>query len=185
MDIVIGMGAGHRSRNFIAAGAVAAGIALAPATVAAGAGSAPPIHAIGAENEYGNVIAQIGGNQVSVTSILDNPNTDPHTFESSPQVAQQVSGAQLIIQNGVGYDGFMNKIESASPSSNRKVIVVQNLLGLPDNTPNPHLWYRPATMPLVASAVATALSALDPSHAAYFQANEHAFVASLHPWLRA
>ena len=75
------------------------------------------------------------------SSILNNPNTDPHTFEASTSVASEVSAATLILQNGVGYDTFMNKIESASPNPKRKVIVLQNLLGLPDSTPNPHLWY--------------------------------------------
>ena len=65
----------------------------------------------------------------------------------------------------------MNKIEAASPSSTRKVIDVQTLLGLPNSTPNPHLWYKPTTMPAVAKALVGDLSALEPSHAAYFQAN--------------
>ena len=143
------------------------------------------INAIGAENEYANVLGQIGGRYVHVSSILNNPNTDPHTFESSPSVAAEVSAAQLIVQNGVGYDTFMNKIESASPNSSRKVIVVQNLLGLPDRTPNPHLWYDPKTMPAVAKAMAADLAALQPAHAAYFQANLRRFDASLTPWLNA
>jgi zinc/manganese transport system substrate-binding protein len=143
------------------------------------------INAIGAENEYANVLGQIGGRYVHVSSILNNPNTDPHTFESSPSVAQEVSAAQLIVQNGVGYDTFMNKIESASPNSHRKVIVAQNVLGLPTNTPNPHLWYDPKTMPAVAKALASDLSALDPAHASTFYANEAKFVASLQPWLNA
>ena len=86
-------------------------------------------------------------------------------------MAQEVSAAQLIVQNGVGYDAFMNKIESASPNPKRKVIVVQHVLGLPDSTPNPHLWYDPTTMPAVAKAMAADLSALQPAHTAYFQAN--------------
>ena len=89
------------------------------------------------------MISQIGGKYVSVTAIMSNPNTDPHTFEASPSVAEEVSAAKLVVQNGVGYDTFMNKIESASPNSSRKVIDVQTLLGLPDSTPNPHLWYKP------------------------------------------
>ena len=95
------------------------------------------------------MLSQIGGKYVHVSSILNNPNTDPHTFEASPQRGSEVSTAQLIVQNGVGYDTFMNKIESASPNPKRKVIIVQNLLGLPDDTPNPHLWYSPKTMPAV------------------------------------
>jgi zinc/manganese transport system substrate-binding protein len=139
------------------------------------------ISAIGAENEYANVLGQIGGRYVHVSSILNNPNTDPHTFESSPSVAQQVSSAQLIVQNGVGYDTFMNKIESASPNPKRKLIVVQNVLGLPTDTPNPHLWYAPRTMPAVAKVMATDLTALQPSHAAYFRDNLAKFIASLAP----
>jgi zinc/manganese transport system substrate-binding protein len=151
----------------------------------AAAGSPAVINAIGAENEYANVLSQIGGKYVHVSSILNNPNTDPHTFEASPSVAQEVSGAELIVQNGVGYDDFMNNIEAASPSPSRKVIVVQHLLGLPTDTPNPHLWYSPTTMPAAAKAVATQLSALQPSHAAYFAANLTKFTTSLRPWLAA
>jgi zinc/manganese transport system substrate-binding protein len=150
-----------------------------------GAGGTAVINAIGAENEYANVLSQIGGKYVHVTAILDNPNTDPHTFEASPQVAQEVSSAQLIVQNGVGYDAWMSKIESASPSSQRKVIVVQDVLGLPDSTPNPHLWYDPKTMPATAKVMAADLSALRPGHAAYFRANLAKFDSSLTPWLTA
>jgi len=175
---------GTRQRARIAA-LLAAGLL---SLVVAGCGSSSSasgakgvISAIGAENEYANVLAQIGGRYVHVSSILNNPNTDPHTFESSPSVARQVSAAQLIVQNGVGYDTFMNKIESASPNSKRKVIVVQKVLGLPTDTPNPHLWYAPRTMPAVARAMAADLSALRPAHAAYFRANLAKFIASLAP----
>jgi zinc/manganese transport system substrate-binding protein len=165
-------------------------VAVALATAGCGNSSASAasggvINAIGAENEYANVLSQIGGRYVHVSAILDNPNTDPHTFEASPQVAQEVSSAKLIVQNGVGYDGWINKIESASPSSSRKVIVVQDLLGLPDNTPNPHLWYDPRTMPLAARAMAADLSAIEPANKAYFDANLSKFDASLTPWLNA
>jgi zinc/manganese transport system substrate-binding protein len=111
------------------------------------------VNAVGAENEYANVISQIGGRYVKVTAIMSNPNTDPHTFEASPAVAKVVSAANLVVQNGLGYDTFMNKIESASPSSARRVIDVQELRHLPDSTPNPHLWYSPETMPAVAQAL--------------------------------
>ena len=159
---------------------VLVGAGCGPSSSGAG-GDSGVISAIGAENEYANVLGQIGGRYVHVSSVLNNPNTDPHTFESSPSVAQQVSSAQLIVQNGVGYDTFMNKIESASPNSKRKVIVAQDVLGLPTDTPNPHLWYDPKTMPAVAKAMADDLSALQPSHAAYFEANLAKFMASLVP----
>jgi zinc/manganese transport system substrate-binding protein len=149
------------------------------------ASSTTVINAIGAENEYANVLSEIGGRYVHVSAILDNPNTDPHTFEASPQVAQEVGSALLIVQNGVGYDSWVNRIESASPNAKRKVIVVQKLLGLPDSTSNPHLWYNPATMPAVARAMAADLSALQPAHKAYFAANLRKFDSSLTPWLNA
>jgi zinc/manganese transport system substrate-binding protein len=140
------------------------------------------IVAVGAENEYANVLAQVGGKYVQVSAIMSNPATDPHTFEASASVARLVSAAQLVVQNGAGYDRFMNTIEDAAPSSSRKVIVVQNLLGLPASTPNPHLWYKPGTMPAVANAVAADLAALQPAHASYFKANAAAFTASLTAW---
>jgi zinc/manganese transport system substrate-binding protein len=166
---------------------------LMPVTLAmlvAGCGSAAPdphgrIVAVGAENEYANVISQIGGRYVDVTAIESNPNTDPHTFEASPSVAQVVSAARLVVQNGVGYDTYMNRIEAASPSSSRRVIDVQTLLGLPDSTPNPHLWYKPTTMPAVARALVKDLSIVQPAHAAYFAANAQRFDASLTPWYQA
>jgi zinc/manganese transport system substrate-binding protein len=165
-----------------AAGFLATACSTAAANTAGGNGA---INAVGAENEYANVMSQIGGKYIRVTAIESNPNTDPHTFEASPSVAQEVSAAQLVVQNGVGYDTYMNKIESASPSSSRKIIDVQTLLGKPDNTPNPHLWYSPGTMAAVARAVADDLSKLQPAHAAYFKANVTKFDSSLQPWYQA
>jgi zinc/manganese transport system substrate-binding protein len=182
---------GMRTRTGMALAGVAAALAVAAsgcgnsATTAASTKSTTVINAIGAENEYANVLSQIGGKYVHVSSIMNNPATDPHTYESSPSVAQEVTAAQLIVQNGVGYDTFMNKIEAASPSAQRKLIVVQHVLGLPDSTPNPHLWYDPKTMPAVAKAMAASLSALQPAHKAYFQANLTTFDSSLAPWLNA
>src|ERR1700722_11667504 len=176
-------------------------VALVAGLVAAGCGSSAPadgstasnasatagttIVAVGAENEYANVISQIGGRYVRASAIMSDPNTDPHTFEASPSVAQTVSQAKLVVQNGVGYDDFMSKIESASPSSSRKVIDVQTLLGLPDSTPNPHLWYDPTTKPRVATALVQDLSGVAPSHAAYFAANAKHFDAALGKWTNA
>ena len=181
-----GPAAGRLRGATITAALVALGLAIAGCTTAHGAATRPGvISAVGAENEYANVLSQIGGKYVQVSAILDNPNTDPHTFEASPQVANEVASAQLIVQNGVGYDSWMSRMESASPSSSRNVIVVQHLLGLPDSTPNPHLWYDPRTMPIVARAMATDLSRLQPAHKAYFAANLARFDASLTSWLTA
>jgi len=143
------------------------------------------INAVGVENEYADVIEQIGGKYVRVTAIETDPNTDPHTFEASPKVAAQISAAELIVKNGLGYDSWADKIISATTKADRKIIDVQQLLGLPESTPNPHLWYDPKTMPAVAKAVANDLSALQPANVSYFQGNLKTFEASLKPWFAA
>jgi len=172
----------------------AIGVAIGVAVLASGcsssfalgsSGAGGKIVAVGAENEYADVIQQVGGKYVQVSAIMSNPNTDPHTFEASASVGRLVNAAQLVVQNGLGYDTFMNTIENAVPDSSRRVIVVQKLLGRPDSTPNPHLWYQPGTMPAVANAVAADLAALQPAHAAYFTANAAAFAASLAAWTKA
>jgi zinc/manganese transport system substrate-binding protein len=167
---------------------VATGCSSSPAASGSTAGttsSTGTIVAIGAENEYANVIQQIGGKYVTATAIMSNPNTDPHTFEASPAVASEISKASLVVQNGVGYDTWADTIESADPNSARKVIDVQQLLGLPNSTPNPHLWYNPITMPKVATAIADDLAEIQPAHASYFKANAVTFTASLTAWNQA
>jgi len=176
----------HLTSAVVAVAAVAMGLsACGSSSPPTSASSGGLIRIVAAENEYGNVAFQIGGRFVSVASVESNPNTDPHTYEVSPGVAGEVSAAQLVIQNGVGYDDFMTKIESASPNANRQEINVQHLLGLPDSTPNPHLWYSPTTMPKVADTIAADLATLQPAHKAYFQANVAAFITALNPWLQA
>jgi zinc/manganese transport system substrate-binding protein len=187
--------AGSRATSALTGPAAARAVTVAVAALLAavvGAACGPSsgsdpgkIVAVGAENEYADVIAQIGGSYVAVSAIMSNPNTDPHTFEASPAVAATVSAAQLIVQNGAGYDGFMNTIEAATPSSSRRVIDVQTLLGLPASTENPHLWYSPTTMPRVAAAIGDDLAALDPAHAAYFRSEVTTFDGSLAPWTQA
>ncbi|HUZ25394.1 MAG TPA: zinc ABC transporter substrate-binding protein [Streptosporangiaceae bacterium] len=163
---------------------LAAACASSSATSTATARSGVVV-AVGAESQYANVISQIGGRYVRVTAVENNPNSDPHSFEASASVSQAVGAAELIVQNGIGYDSYMNTIESGSPNPARRVIDVAHLLGRPDSTPNPHLWYSPATMPAVARAIAGDLSKLRPAHQAYFQARLARFDASLRPWLSA
>jgi zinc/manganese transport system substrate-binding protein len=169
----------------LAAALLASACSSTPGTADGGtaaAASAAKITAIGAENEYADVIAQVGGKYVQATAIMSNPSTDPHTFEASPAVAREIGGARLIVQNGVGYDDWATTIENAAPGEGRKVVNVQQLLGLPDSTPNPHLWYKPSTMPKVASAIAAGLGQVDPAHASYYRANAARFTASLAAW---
>jgi zinc/manganese transport system substrate-binding protein len=140
--------------------------------------SSGTLSVVAGENEYGNLAQQIGGKYVHVTSIMSNPNTDPHTYEVSPSVGQEVSTANLVIENGLGYDSFLAKLLSASPSEKRAVIDVQTLLKLPNSTENPHLWYSPPNMRAVSLSLQADLSRLQPQHASYFQHREKRFLAS-------
>jgi len=150
-------------------------------THAAAPRAAHPINVVAGENEYGDVIGQIGGSHVSVLSVLSNPNADPHTYEASTTIAAAVARAQLIVVNGLGYDDFMTKLESASPSANRVVIDVGTVFGRKVGD-NPHQWYDPMTMPKVAALVADQLAKDDPADKAAFQANVRTFDASLAPY---
>ncbi len=140
---------------------------------------------VGAENEYASVLSQIGGRYVHAVGIMSNPNTDPHTFEASTVDASQVAGAAIIVQNGLGYDGFMQSLEAASPSPRRIVLTVADIVGAKSTTPNPHLWYRPGTMRAVAGRIAEALIQRDPAHKSYFLQRLTAFDRSLKPWQQA
>ncbi|MDE8342292.1 MAG: zinc ABC transporter substrate-binding protein [Acidocella sp.] len=143
------------------------------------------IKAVGVESQYADVISQVGGQYVQVSAIETDPNTDPHSFEASPKIVAQIAAADLVVENGLGYDDWADKMLAATPSATRLVINVQQLRGLVDSTQNPHLWYDPATMPAVAKALVADLAALQPAHAAYFQANAARFDAALKPWLTA
>ena len=142
---------------------------------------AAPLGIVAAENFYGDVAQQLAGTNATVSSILSNPDQDPHLFEASPSVARQLSGAAIVIYNGADYDPWMTKLLAATRSPNRKVIVVANLVHRKPGD-NPHLWYDPPTMPAYAKALATALSQRDPAHAGRTMTRRlRAFLASLQP----
>ncbi len=137
-----------------------------------------PIPVLGTENFYADLLAEIGGARVRASSLLNNPNTDPHAYEASPQAALAVADARVVIVNGLGYDDFMAHLLAASPDASRVVLIVQQLLGLPD-TANAHVWYDPTTMPIVARAAEAALARIEPGNAAYFEARLATYLASL------
>ncbi|WP_186205353.1 metal ABC transporter solute-binding protein, Zn/Mn family [Burkholderia gladioli] len=171
-----------RSRliRWFAAGCAALSVAgLAGFAGPAAAQTAKP-QVVAAENFYGDVIKQIGGANVSVTSILSNPDQDPHLFEASPKTARALQHANLVVYNGADYDPWMGKLLAASKNATRKTIVVADLVGKKPGD-NPHLWYDPATMPAAALAISAALGAADPSHKADYDANLAGFLASLKP----
>jgi len=123
------------------------------------------IAVVAAQNFYGDIARQIGGDRVSVTSVLMNADQDPHLFEPSPAVARQIADAQIVIANGAHYDEWVDKLLKTAPRPNRTVISAGKLMKARHGD-NPHLWYNPATMPAVAKALAAALSKADSAHAA-------------------
>ncbi|HTW26321.1 MAG TPA: zinc ABC transporter substrate-binding protein [Acetobacteraceae bacterium] len=157
----------------------AAATALLAATAAVRA-VPPALSIVAAENMYGDVAQQIAGPDSRVTSILSNPDADPHLFEASPSVARSLAGARIVIVNGADYDPWMQKLLAVGAAPGRQVIVVADLVHRKPGG-NPHLWYDPATMPAVARALAAALTAADPAHRAEYAARLQRFTASLAP----
>ncbi len=139
-----------------------------------------PIDIVAAENFYGDVARQIGGPNVHVTSILSNPDEDPHLFEASPSVARAISAARIVVYSGIDYDPWMEKLLSAARSGERQAIVVAELVGRKTGD-NPHIWYDPATMLAYAKALGAALDADDPAHASVYDQRLVRFTASIAP----
>jgi zinc/manganese transport system substrate-binding protein len=136
------------------------------------------IAVVAAENFYGDIARQIGGERVAVTSIMNNPDQDPHLFETTPAIVRQLAGAQVAILNGANYDPWMDKLLAAAPRAGRIVISAAQLTGRKPGD-NPHLWYDPVTMPAVATAVAEALGKADSAHASNYAARLKTTLAAL------
>jgi zinc/manganese transport system substrate-binding protein len=138
------------------------------------------IAVVAAENFYGDIARQIGGERVDVVSIMNNPDQDPHLFETTPGIVRQIADAKIVIVNGADYDPWMQKLLAAAPRSGRAVITAAELVHAKSGD-NPHLWYDPATMPAVAKSIAAALSAADAAGKDGYAARLTAFLASLKP----
>jgi zinc/manganese transport system substrate-binding protein len=135
---------------------------------------------VAAENVYGDIAEQLGGEAVKVSSLISNPSQDPHLFEASPATARALSTAQIVIANGADYDAWLDKLLQASPRAGRNLISVAELLGRKAGG-NPHLWYDPAAMPALANALAAALQKADPAHAADYKSRLDRLLAALKP----
>ncbi len=139
------------------------------------------LNVVAAENVYGNIAEQIGGQHVSVTSILTSPNADPHLFEPGTSSGLAVSDAKVALQNGLGYDAFVTKLEDAAPSKSRSVVTMADVLGVHGSDANPHLWYDVPRLDRIAGAIATAFARADPPHAAAYRSGLSRFERSLAP----
>jgi zinc/manganese transport system substrate-binding protein len=161
-------------------------VLMTAATLAAPLGAearpaAAPLPVVAGENVYGDIVQQIGGSLVSVTSVLSDPNADPHLFEPGTRNGLAVSQARLVVQNGLGYDAFMDKLEQASPSSHRVTVTIADALGIRGADANPHLWYDVPKLNVIAGAITTGLVRADRSHASAYRAGRDRFEKSLAP----
>jgi zinc/manganese transport system substrate-binding protein len=141
---------------------------------AGNAGTGGRLRIVAAENFWGSIAAQLGGDRVDVSSIIVNPSTDPHSYEPSAKDARTIAGARLAIVNGIGYDNWAPKLLAASPLAGREVLNVGDLLGLKEGE-NPHQWYSPASVQRVIAQIVADYDRLDPAGAAYYAQRERTF----------
>jgi zinc/manganese transport system substrate-binding protein len=136
---------------------------------ALGSGAASgTLHVVAAENFWGSIAAQLGGSKVTVTSIIVNPDTDPHSYEPTAADAVTMARSRLAIVNGIGYDRWASQLLAVDGGSGRSVLNVGDLLGLKEGA-NPHQWYAPASVQRVIGQIVADYQRLDPRHAAYFE----------------
>lgn len=172
-----------RPVSLIAVTATALGLVVgAEAGAAASTGSGTPgvVHVVAAENFWGNITSQLGGRDVKVTSLITNPNADPHLFETDAADAATLAEAQVVIENGAGYDTWMSSLLGADGGSPR-VVNAATVLHITGSDPNPHLWYDIPRLPAVAAAITAALEKAAPRDTATFRTNLVTFDASLAP----
>jgi zinc/manganese transport system substrate-binding protein len=153
---------------------VAACLALAGCGSSGSTAGSGKLEVVAAENFWGSIASQLGGNRMHVSSVITNPATDPHDYEPTPADARRLAGAQLVIVNGVGYDPWARKLLSANPIGGRVVLTVGDVVGIKPGG-NPHRWYSPANVHQVTRAIVAAYKRRDPKHAAYFDAQEALF----------
>lgn len=147
-----------------------AGCAVGRAQVSAGT----RLYVVAAESSWGSIAAQLGGDKVEVTSLIDNPATDPHAYEPTAADARAVAMAAVVVVNGVGYDGWASKLVAANPATGRQLVDVGKVVSAGADA-NPHRWYNPVDVHHVVNAVTAALTKVDPDDAAYFTAQRNTF----------
>jgi len=122
------------------------------------------IQVVAAENFWGSIASQVGGSHVQVTSIIVNPDTDPHAYEPTPSDARLIAQAQYVIVNGAGYDAWAPKLLDANPASGRTVLTVGDLFGKKEGD-NPHMWYSPSYVDQVVDRMGSDLAKIDSADA--------------------
>lgn len=168
----------RRSWLVSAALVVVAGAASGCSTSSAQAGGGAHVVRVAASiNAWGSILSQLGGSHVTETSIITNPDTDPHDYEPKPADGKIIAMSQLFVENGIGYDPWAAKSLAASPDPSRLVLDVGALMHVPAGG-NPHRWYSPADVHTVADAITADLVKLDPADASYFRRQRQAFTTT-------
>src|SRR5262245_15072495 len=147
-----------------------------------GSGRSGAVDVVASTNVYGDIARQLGGPHVSVTSVLSDPNADPHLFEPTIRDGLEVAKADVLIRNGAGYDTFMNDLADAAPSDDRVTVDAAHVLGVEDG--NPHVWYDLPRVPRIAKAITGAFVHVDALHAADYRARLRRFTSSLGAFAR-
>ena len=157
--------------------ALAAAVLAGCGTAVTAAAPAPgKLQVVAAENFWGSIAAQLGGTKVAVSSIIVNPDTDPHSYEPTASDAATLARSQMAIVNGIGYDRWASQLLSANSSSSRVTLNVGDVLGLKEGD-NPHRWYSPMNVHRVIAQIVADYQRLDPKDGAYFEGQRAAFEA--------
>jgi zinc/manganese transport system substrate-binding protein len=144
-------------------------------TQGSGAGGASKmINVVAAENFWGSIAAQLGGNQVKVTNIINSPDADPHDYEPTAADGRAIAEAELVLINGIGYDTWATKLAAANPNPRRTDLAVGTLIGVADGG-NPHRWYNPDDVQKVIDQLVADYQRIDPADSAYFTEQKQRF----------
>lgn len=135
------------------------------------------IAVVASTNVWGSVVEAVGGDDVSVRSLINDSKGDPHSYADKPEDATLLTEAKLVVHNGGGYDDFFTKLVDAA-GADAKQVVAYDVAGLPEGE-NEHVWYDFATVKKVADSVATELGAIDPANKGTYTANAKAFDGKL------
>jgi zinc/manganese transport system substrate-binding protein len=169
-----------------AVGAVGAAVAVvavgacstkAPQSPTSSSSAAPAtkLQVVATINAWGSIAAQLGGDRVQETSIITNPDTDPHTYEPSAADARTVAGAAVLVENGIGYDAWADKMLASNPNPQRTALNVGQIVGVPEDG-NPHQWYSPDSVAKVIDAITAQYKKADPNDASYFDQQHDQYV---------
>lgn len=140
------------------------------------------VQIVASTNVYGDIAEVIAGDKAEVTSLITSAAQDPHSFEASAQDQLAISKADVIIENGGGYDPFIDTLLEASDNADATVlnaVDISALSGAGEEGFNEHVFYSFPAMDQVAQSIATELGTLDPDDKASFQSNYDAFAEKL------